>query len=49
VGRHGHFDLDEQAPVLETVGLRIVDRGPVPSRPIGLSNLRFLLAQTPSP
>jgi ubiquinone/menaquinone biosynthesis C-methylase UbiE len=47
MGNHAHFDLDQLAPALEAGGLRIVDRGEVGQKLVrGLSNLRFLLAET---
>ena len=47
--RHAHFDLDALTPVLDRAGLQVVERGPLRSpRVIGLSNLRFILAVTPS-
>jgi ubiquinone/menaquinone biosynthesis C-methylase UbiE len=50
IRRHAHFDLDGLTPVLDGAALQIVERGPVRSpRVIGLSNLRFILAVTPSP
>lgn len=50
IRRHADFDLDGLTPVLDGAALQIVDRGPVGSpRVIGLSNLRFILAETPSP
>jgi ubiquinone/menaquinone biosynthesis C-methylase UbiE len=49
IRRHAHFDLDELTPALDRADLQIVERGPVRSpRVIGLSNLRFILAVTPS-
>ena len=45
---HAHFDLDEVTPMLDGVGFRIVDRGPVGSPGVvGLSNLQFVLAAAP--
>ena len=49
IRRHAHFDLDGLTLALDRAGLQIVERGPVRSpRVIGLSNLRFILAATPS-
>ena len=50
IRRHAHFDLDGLTPLLDAAALQIVEQGPVRSpRVIGLPNLRFILAVTPSP
>ena len=47
MGKHADFDLDTLAPALEAAGLRIMERGEVGQKLVrGLSNLRFLLAET---
>lgn len=44
--QHAHFDLDDVKPLIHHAGLQVVEQGTVgPSGVIGLSDLRFLLAE----
>ncbi|MDQ4098649.1 MAG: methyltransferase domain-containing protein [Actinomycetota bacterium] len=47
--RHAHFDLDDMKPLIHHAGLDVVEQGTVgPGRVVGISNLRFLLAMSPT-